>query len=140
MRVNGLIDTGAIVALLNEKERWHRRCAEVLPSLRLPLGLTQAVVTEVFQFISGNAARVERAWAFMLSGVVVPLEIGRSELDDLHALMYRYSDRPMDYADATLVHVAQRERIDVVFTTDHDDFETYRIGGQRKFQVVPPRA
>jgi predicted nucleic acid-binding protein len=32
----------------------------------------------------------------------------------------------MDLADATLVHVAERESLSTVFTIDYDDFETYR--------------
>ena len=55
------------------------------------------------------------------------------------ALMSRYRDRPMDFADATLVHLARRENLETVFTIDHDDFETYRIDGKRRFQIVPAR-
>jgi predicted nucleic acid-binding protein len=57
----------------------------------------------------------------------------------LHALMSRYADRPMDFADATLVHLAQRESLSTIFTIDHDDFETYRIDGRRRFRVIPAR-
>ena len=53
--------------------------------------------------------------------------------------MKRYADRPMDFADATLVHLARRERLNTVFTIDHDDFETYRIDGRRRFRIVPGR-
>jgi uncharacterized protein len=53
--------------------------------------------------------------------------------------MLRYTDRPMDFADATLVHLAERESLTTVFTVDHDDFETYRIAGRRRFRVVPER-
>jgi len=53
--------------------------------------------------------------------------------------MVRYRDRPMDFADATLVHLAERESLTSVFTVDHDDFETYRIAGRRRFRVVPLR-
>ena len=56
----------------------------------------------------------------------------------LDALMKRYADRPMDFADATLVHLAKRESIATVFTIDHDDFETYRAG-RRRFRVEPGR-
>jgi predicted nucleic acid-binding protein len=45
----------------------------------------------------------------------------------------------MDLADATLVHLARRESLSTVFTVDHDDFETYRIGGRKKFSIVPER-
>jgi hypothetical protein len=62
---------------------------------------------------------------------------GHLTLPELEALMKRYADRPMDFADATLVHLARREPLNVVFTVDHDDFETYRIEGRKRFRIVP---
>jgi predicted nucleic acid-binding protein len=43
----------------------------------------------------------------------------------------------MDFADATLVHLAKRESLNTIFTVDFDDFETYRIDGRRRFRVLP---
>ena len=51
--------------------------------------------------------------------------------------MSRYWDRPMDFADATLVYLAKRESISVILTIDHADFSTYRIEGKRQFKVLP---
>jgi predicted nucleic acid-binding protein len=51
--------------------------------------------------------------------------------------MSRYSDRPMDFADATLVYLAHRESLSTVFTVDHADFETYRIESRRRFRIMP---
>ena len=51
-----------------------------------------------------------------------------------------YSDRPMDFADATLVHLAARESISVVLTVDHDDFATYRLPRGKKFTILPTRS
>ena len=45
----------------------------------------------------------------------------------------------MDFADATLVHIAERESVQLILTIDHDDFETYRIHGRRRFRIVPNR-
>jgi predicted nucleic acid-binding protein len=45
----------------------------------------------------------------------------------------------VDFADATLVRVAEREGIRTVFTVDHSDFETYRIGRSAKFRILPAR-
>ena len=53
--------------------------------------------------------------------------------------MSRYADRPMDFADATLVHLAARERLTVILTIDRDDFETYRLPGRKKFTILPRR-
>ena len=65
--------------------------------------------------------------------------IANRELPALDALMARYADRPMDFADATLVHVAEREGLKTILTVDHDDFETYRIGRNAKFRILPER-
>ncbi len=56
----------------------------------------------------------------------------------LKALMAEYADRPMDFADATLVRVAERLSTNTIFTIDHNDFETYRAHG-RSFEVTPSR-
>ena len=53
--------------------------------------------------------------------------------------MERYHDRPMDFAEATLVRLAQREGLSTVFSIDHDGFETYSIQGRKRFRVVPVR-
>ena len=53
--------------------------------------------------------------------------------------MARYADRPMDFADATLVHVAERLKVSAILTIDHDDFETYRIASRKRFSISPRR-
>jgi predicted nucleic acid-binding protein len=53
--------------------------------------------------------------------------------------MARYHDRPMDFADATLVHLANCESLTTILTVDHDDFETYRIGRRQRFRILPER-
>lgn len=50
-----------------------------------------------------------------------------------------YRARPMDFADATLVHLARRESLTTILTVDNDDFETYRIEGRRRFRILPGR-
>lgn len=51
--------------------------------------------------------------------------------------MWKYRDRPMDFAEAALVRVGEREGIDTVFTVDRKDFEVYRLSGRRRFKIVP---
>lgn len=137
-RPQGIADTGALLALLDRGDRWHPRCAEGFSSLRLPLATSAAVLTELFHLLDGPH-QVEAAWSFLRSGAVVVLPIGDEDLPELESLMHRYRDRPMDFADATLVHLARREGLTTVFTVDHDDFETYRIEGKRHFRIVPGR-
>jgi len=77
----------------------------------------------------GDSRRdVELAWAFTRSGAVTVLSISDGDLPDIEALMRKYHDRPMDLADATLMHLAQRESLSSVFTIDHDDFRALPLG------------
>jgi len=137
MSVDALIDTGAILALLDRTDRWHAICVETFQHLRLPLLTSEAVLTELFHLVGDNRKEMESSWKFVRSGALLLAAIEDSELPEIHSLMSRYWDRPMDFADATLVYLARREGLSTVFTVDHADFETYRIDGRRKFRVLP---
>lgn len=137
MGANALIDTGAILALLDRTDRWHRICVDEFQHLRLPVVTSEAVLTELFHLVGDNRKEMEGARKFLRSGALVLAAIEDSELPQIHALMTRYWDRPMDFADATLVHLAKRESLSTVFTVDYADFETYRIDGRRRFRVLP---
>ncbi|MGD1090843.1 MAG: PIN domain-containing protein [Bryobacteraceae bacterium] len=137
MGASALVDTGAILALLDRTDRWHRVCIEAFRQLRLPLGTSEAVLTEVFHLVGDSRKEMEAAWKFARSGALLLLPIDNSELPQIHTLMSRYWDRPMDFADATIVHLAKRESLSTVFTVDFGDFETYRIEGRRRFRVLP---
>jgi predicted nucleic acid-binding protein len=137
MVADALVDTGAIVALLNHADRWHDICLETFETFQLPLVTSEAVLTETFHFAARHRRGTEAAWSFIRSGALKLAEIQDSELAEIHSLMLRYSDRPMDFANATLVHLAKRESLSTIFTVDHADFETYRIEGRRRFRVLP---
>ncbi len=51
--------------------------------------------------------------------------------------MEKYHDLPMDYADATLVALAEESETDHVFTLDRKGFSTYRLRGGKTFLLLP---
>jgi predicted nucleic acid-binding protein len=136
MRRHGLIDTGAILALLDVSDPWHDACAEALRGARLPLATTAAVISEVFHFVAEH--RLAEAWRSLRKGTITLEPILDDDLPDLERLMLKYADRPMDFADATLVRLAEREGLTTILTVDRD-FEVYRIGGRKAFRVLPKR-
>ncbi len=133
----GLIDTGAILALVDRNDEWHQACVKTYDQHRLPWLTTEAVLTETFHLVRDNLRDDRAIWTLLRSGAIRMSVIANEELPQIHALMSEYSDRPMDFADATLVHVAARERLSVILTIDHDDFETYRLPGRKRFTVLP---
>lgn len=138
MAADALIDSGAIVAILDQTDPWHGLCQDAFRQLHLPLLTSEAVLTEVFHFVGEAQSKMETAWKFVRSGALVLGRIDHEELPQINALMSRYWDRPMDFADATLVHLAKRESISAILTIDHADFATYRIEGKRQFRILPP--
>lgn len=139
MPADALIDTGAILALLDKDDRWHESCVDAFQQLRLPLLTSEAMLTELFHLVGDSQKEMEAAWKFVRSGALVVGAIDHEELPQLHALMSRYWDRPMDFADATLAYLAKRESLSVILTVDQGDFATYRIEGKRQFRVLPVR-
>ncbi|MEO7144082.1 MAG: PIN domain-containing protein [Bryobacteraceae bacterium] len=137
MGASALIDTGAILALLDRSDRWHEICAGAFQQLRLPVVTSEAVLTELFHLVGDNRKQMEGAWKFLRSGAFALAAIENQELPQIHALMSRYWDRPMDFADATLMHLAKRESLSTIFTVDYADFEIYRIDGRRRLRIVP---
>lgn len=135
----GLIDTGALLALLDADDRWHEPCRDAFARLELPLATTAAVLAELFHLLGDTPRDMSRAWKLVRSGAVTLLPIADADTADLERLMARYHDRPMDFADATLVHLAEREGLVDILTVDHADFETYRIRGRKRFHVLPDR-
>lgn len=139
MRGNALIDTGAILAMLDRTDRWHQACVDAFQQLRLPLLTSEAVLTELFHLVGDSRAEMEAVWSLVRTGAIVLATIEDAELRDVHTPMSRYWDRPMDFADATLVYLAKRESLSTVLTVDHADFDTYRIEGRRRFRVLPAK-
>ena len=133
MRASGLLDTGAIIALLDSGDPWHTKCAPAFESQQLPLGTTTAVLTELFHLIRRYRGGPQAAKDFVLSGAVTILPMTDQDLPEIERLMNRYADRSMDFADATLVRAGSRHNLTTILTVDHDDFETYRM--DRKTEV-----
>lgn len=113
--------------------------ADAFALFSLPLVTSAAVLTELFHLVGDNPHEVEAAWTFLRSGAVSVLPIDDVDMPVLQLLMKKYQDRPMDFADAALVHLAQWESLQSVLTIDFDDFETYRIDRRKRFRIFPSR-
>jgi predicted nucleic acid-binding protein len=70
-------------------------------------------------------------------GAVRLVPLGQEDVSRMQDLMDKYRDQPMDLADAALVRVAERDGLNRVFTVDRRDFEVYRIGKRKTFQIIP---
>jgi uncharacterized protein len=75
-------------------------------------------------------------WQFIERGALRVHTSTDSESRRMRVLMEKYSDTPMDLADASLVATAENLGIRRIFTQDAD-FRIYKINGAAAFEVVP---
>lgn len=59
-----------------------------------------------------------------------------ARIDAAVGLMARYHDIPMDFADATLVLLAERLGTSSILTLDERGFRTFRFAAKRQFQLT----
>jgi predicted nucleic acid-binding protein len=139
MAARALVDTGVLLALVSRSDAWHEAAVEAYQNIPLPLLTTEAVLTEAFHLSYRDLGDVTGVWKLLRAGAVQMATIEDDELPEIEALMRTYSDCRMDFADATLVHLAARESLSLILTIDRDEFETYRIGARKKFTILPAR-
>lgn len=65
------------------------------------------------------------------------LPLGEEDIPPIKNLMEKYSDLPMDLADAALVRVAEREGLRRVLTLNQRDFSVYRLPRKGRFILLP---
>lgn len=132
-----LLDTGALVSILDRTRTHHRKFARFFEAWGRPILSTEAVLTEATHLL-GRVRQGPRSWVeFFLDGGAVLVPETVSSLRRVRDLLGDYADLPMDFADATLVVLAEEIGTDLVFTTDRRDFGVYRIRGRGRFRIVP---
>jgi len=134
---DALLDTGPLVALLNRSERNHRWCREFFQGFRGRLLTTEPVLTEAVYLLGSNVTNQKPALDFFLQGGAELVPLTPSLLKRAATLMAKYADVPMDFADATLVALAEESGICDVLTLDRRGFTVYRAGKNKGFRIAP---
>jgi uncharacterized protein len=134
-----LVDAGPLIALIHEDDNEHERCRDAFATMDEPLGTVWPVIAEAMHLLSFSWRAQEALWDMMETGAVEILPIGIDDVPRMKELMRKYRDLPMDLADATLVRVAERERLRQIFTLDRRDFQLYKPSRIGRFIIFPSR-
>ena len=127
--MNGIADTGYLVALANARDRHHAWAMRVSEQVTEPLLTCEPVLAET-AFHLRNAGLVLE----MLSEGFLSLSFDCNDhLPQLAALAKRYADRQPDLADLCLIRMSELYPHHRVITADKD-FRVYR---RNKREVIP---
>lgn len=132
-----LLDAGPLIAALNRRDPDHESCRRALDGFSGSLLTTGAVISEVMYFV-GEVADAPEVVAVFVDEADVEIHdcFTKSRLRAAAALMAKYADTPMDFADATLVLLAEDTGIGDVLTLDRRGFRTFRYRGSKRFRLV----
>lgn len=133
-----LVDTGAIVALINREDRHHPQAAAWFRGFRGQLLTTEAVLTEVaFVFeASPEHQRAALAWVQRVRQAGLLQVVAMEDHVALGRIIDKHGDLPCDYADATLIWLAEKTGVMQIATVDQGDFSVYRACGRRRFKLL----
>jgi uncharacterized protein len=132
---NIIIDTGPIVALFDPHDTVHRQISNCIKGLTAQLVTTMPVVTEVMHLIRSSIRTQINFLEWIERGGLRIDQNLNLQVARMKTLIRKYSDMPMDFADASIVLLAEDTGIRQILTID-SDFAVYRIKGKNYFKYV----
>jgi len=129
--VKEIADTGLIVAFFNRKDPFHSWAVAAFKA-HSPFFTCEAVLAAAGSFFPdpvGLLRLISRGDLILDPGFILA-----KELSTVLALASKYSDHPMDLADACLVRMTELSTRSRIWTVDRRDFSAYRRHGN---QIIP---
>jgi len=133
-----LVDTGAVVALINRDDRYHRAAVDWFQRFRGQLLTTEAMITETAYVLAASPAHQRAALVWFDRACAAELLRVEPVADytALARIIAQYASLPCDYADATLIALAERTGVTAIATIDQRDFSVYRLRGRKRFRIL----
>ena len=133
-----IMDAGPLVARLCPKDEHHKWAVKTFDMLPLGVLTCEAVLAEVCHMVAKDRVPVGDVLKLIERGglTLVPLA---AELRPIRALLDRYANTPMDFADACVVRLAELYPDITVCTTD-GHFKFFRKHGREPIPLIAPFA
>jgi predicted nucleic acid-binding protein len=133
-----VVDTGPLVAYVDADDPAHADVTACWDGFSGRLATTSAVITEAMHFVSSASREGPRTLAELVAASEMDVFdlSAPPELHEAVALMEKYADTPMDFADATLVLLIEALDARDVLTLDRRGFAAYRTRKGRAMRLV----
>ena len=129
-----VVDAGPLIALFHKRDKHHLRVKRFLATASGRLVSTLPVVTEVCHFLNVRGKLALLLW--IRRGGLWLQPIVAEDFAEIATIIERYADRKVDFADATLVWLADLLNTVDVMTIDRADFQVCRSRRGKAFNLV----
>ena len=130
-----LVDAGALIALLDRSDQHHNAAVRTIATLTDTLLTVMPAVTEAMHLLGGTPRGQDALFELIEDEAVSVADLGESDFGRMKTLMRKYRSLPMDFANAALVRVAERERLTRILTFDRH-FDIYTLPGRARFVLL----
>jgi predicted nucleic acid-binding protein len=132
-----LVDTGPLVALLVRDDSHHEWTVEASKQAPATVTTCDAVISEALFLLKRAGHDTDGIFDLVDTGFLRSAFDFHAEYGRVRDLMRRYRDRPMAFADACLVRMAETQPEAVIWTLDAD-FRFYRRNRRQTLSLVSP--
>lgn len=134
---NIILDTGALIAFLMPKDKYHKWAVNQFSKITDPVITNEAVITEACFLAQRISNGQETILKLIRQGHITISFNLNQEIEVIENLMQRYATIPMSLADACLVRMSELNKDSVILTID-SDFQIYRRHRQQTISVIMP--
>jgi predicted nucleic acid-binding protein len=128
-----IIDAGPLIALFDASDKYHSLTTNFLKNYKGKLLTTIPVITEATHLLSFDLQAQKNLLKWIEIGGLKLFDIQMTHIQKIIELMDKYSDRPMVFADASLVIISEELNINKIISID-SDFTIYRFKRNRHFK------
>ena len=130
-----LIDTGPCIALFDRDDRFHKEIKNFMKNFRGRLITSWAVVTETLHMLDFDHRVQVDFLRWLDRGALEVAGPVKEDLIRIIELTEKYKDRPIDFADASLLAIAERKELTAVISID-SDFQIYRTAQVKPLEML----
>ncbi len=129
-----LIDAGPIIAYFDAGDKWHATASRFISEFRGQFVTTTPVITEAMWQL-GCDHRVQNELLLLVArGLFRNEALTATDFARIAELNEKYRDLPADFADLSLVSIAERIELYKIVSFD-SEFDVYRM--RRGHELVP---
>lgn len=129
-----IADTGFFVALGRSSDPCHSGARAFIERFQGQLVTTSPIVVETCHFLNSRSRCDLLEWIHDAGPSVA--EVPVDAFPDLCVTIRKFANRDIDFADASLVWLAEQTGLRKILTVDTADFSLFRLKGGKRFQLV----
>lgn len=132
-----LLDAGPLIAMFTKRDANRDICIKQAERIAATTWTCWPVLTEAAYLLRSRSVALDGLFERVEATEIRILPLDETDLPSVRAILHRFHDQSFDFADACLMHLAEREGIRHVFTLDRRHFAVFRTSANEALVLLP---